>query len=336
MYALLREYARPFGEYAYDRKEKQIQQLNLVSMVHEDCAACGSSKGGNSHQVAVHETPLPTPPAASATAIERGVETNDGKRNKRPSHSVSPLFVAEQSQQVGAASQSRFIPCVCWDTLDKSLWYNVLKFVALAAPENIFMNMYVQGCLRNDSLHDSGMPRKLRGRLKHDGRSALICEGQLPLLGIMGMTLGRLVREEYYIFIRDVSGLVEAAMLWNQSRSSYRIIDVIDYVPEHSWCVIGYDLQKWKVIGNNVNTFTCHPIPPLSRMISEIWYSFPLFQYKYCLFADIPVQSNIYQEEQFISGSFRFSTSDVAQQSIDFDEWCSNFRHLRRDLDVST
>ena len=70
MSALLREYARPSGEYAYDRKEKQIQQLNLFSMVQEDCAASGSSKGGNSRQVAAHETPLPTPPAASATAIE--------------------------------------------------------------------------------------------------------------------------------------------------------------------------------------------------------------------------------------------------------------------------
>ena len=124
-------------------------------------------------------------------------------------------------------------------------------------------------------------------------------------------------------------------MLWNQNRSSYRSIDVIDFVPEHAWSVIGYDLQKWKVIGNNVNTFTCHPIPPLCRMISEICYSFPLVQYKYCLFADIPVEMVMYPEDD-ISGLFRFATSDVVEQSIDFDEWCSSFRHLRRDLDVST
>ena len=223
---------------------------------------------------------------------------------------------------------------VCWDTLDQSLWYNVLTFVAPAAPENIFMNMYVQGCLHNDSLHESGMPRPLRGRLKHGGRSALICEGQLPLLGSMDMTVGRLVGEEYFVFIRDMSGSVEASMLWNQDRSSYRSIDVIGDVPEHAWSVIGYDLQKRKVIGNNVNRFTCHPLPPLCRMISEICCNvFP--KYKYCLFADIPVEMDMYPQDD-ISGLFRYSTSDVAAQSIDFDEWCSSFRHLRRDLDVST
>ena len=206
MSALLREYARPSGEYAFIRKEKQIQQLNLFSMVQEVCAASCSSQGGNSRQVAAHETPLPTPPAASATAFEGGVVTQDGKRNKRPSRPFPPLFVVQQSQHVGAASQTkrhctevnalqpRDTPCVCWDTLDQSLWVNVLKFVVPAGPENIFMNMYVQGCLHNDSLHDSGMPRPLRGRLKHGGRSALICEGQLPLLGSMDMTVGRVER----------------------------------------------------------------------------------------------------------------------------------------------
>ena len=234
----------------------------------------------------------------------------------------------------GNAFQPRFITCVCWDTLDQSSWYNVLKFVAPAPPENIFMNLYVRGCLHNDSLHDSGMPRPLRGRLKHGGRSALICEGQLPLLGSFDMTVGRLTREDYSIWIRDISGLVEASMLWNQNRNSYRNIDVIEYVPEHAWSVIGYDLQKWKVIGNNVHRSTCHPIPPLCKMISEICYSFPLVQYKYCLFADIPVQIDMYPEDDS-SGLFRFSTSDVAEQSIDFDEWCSSFRRVRRDLDVS-
>ena len=157
MCALLREYARPSGKYASDRKEKQIQQLNLFSMVQEDCAASRSSKGGNSRQDTTHETLFPTPPAASATAIEGGVVTKDGKRNKRPSHPFPPLFVAQQSQHVGAASQTkrpctevnalqpRFTPCVCWDTLDQSLWYNVLKFVAPAPPENIFMNLSKSG-----------------------------------------------------------------------------------------------------------------------------------------------------------------------------------------------
>ena len=63
-------------------------------------------------------------------------------------------------------------------------------------------------------------------------------------------------------------------------------------------------------------------------------YSFPLVQYKYCLFADIPVQMDMYPEDDS-SGLFRFSMSDVAEQSIDFEEWCSSFRRVRRDLDVS-
>ena len=299
-------------------------------MVHEDgavsgnsAAVCTQAEGENSREVAAHETPLPTPPAASATAFEGGVVTQDGKRNKRPSHPFPPLFVAQQSQHVGAASQTkrpctevnalqpRFTPCVCWDTLDQSLWYNVLKFVAPAAPENIFMNMYVQGCLHNDSLHDSGMPRPLRGRLKHGGRSALICEGQLPLLGSMDMSVGRLVCEEYFIFIRDMYGLVEATMLWNQNRSSYRSIDVIDFVPEHAWSVIGYDLQKWKDIGNNVPKITYHSIPLLCKMISEVCTSFPLVRYKYCLFADIDIDLDSLE-----TSCFRFSTSDVVEQSI--------------------
>ena len=61
---------------------------------------------------------------------------------------------------------------------------------------------------------------------------------------------------------------------------------------------------------------TCHPIPPLCKMISEICYSFPLVQYKYCLFADIDISSIMYPEDNR-SGLFRFSTSDVAEQSID-------------------
>ena len=106
------------------------------------------------------------------------------------------------------------------------------------------MNLYVQGSLHNDSLHDAGMPRPLRGHLKHGGRSAFVCEGQLPLLGSFDMTVGRLVREDYFIWIKDNSGIVRATMLWNQHRNSYRNIDVIEYVPEHAWSIIGYDLQK--------------------------------------------------------------------------------------------
>ena len=56
-------------------------------------------------------------------------------------------------------------------------------------------------------------------------------------------------------------------------------------------------------------------------MISEICYSFPLVRYKYCLFADIDISSIMYPEA---SGLFRFSTSDVAEQSID----------VRRDLNA--
>ena len=170
------------------------------------------------------------------------------------------------------------------------------------------MNLYVQVCLHNDSLHDSGMPRPLRGRLKHGGRSALICEGQLPLLGSIDMTVGRLVREDYFIWIRDNFGLVEASLVWKSVDSSW-------YPRAHAWKIIGYDLQKWKVIGNNVHRTTCHPIPPLCKMISETCYSFPLVRYKYCLFADIDISSIMYREENR-SGLFRFSTSDVAEQII--------------------
>ena len=135
------------------------------------------------------------------------------------------------------------------------------------------------------------------------------------------MTVGRMAGEHYFIWIR-------ASLVWKSPDSSW-------YPRAHAWKIIGYDLQKWKVIGNNVHRTTCHPIPPLCKMISEICYSFPLVQYKYCLFADIPVEMVMYPEDD-ISGLFRFATSDVVEQSIDFDEWCSTFRHIRRDLDVST
>ena len=121
-----------------------------------------------------------------------------------------------------------------------------------------------------------------------------------------------MVREDYFIWIRDNSGLVEASQLWNSSGSSW-------YPPDHAWKIIGYDLQKWKVIGNNVHRTTCHPIPPLCKMISEICYSFPVVRYKYCLFAEIDIDLRSGD-----TGFFRFSTSDVAEQSID----------VRRDLNA--
>ena len=83
-------------------------------MVQEDGAASGSSaaprteaEGENSRQVAAHETPLPTPPAASSTATEGGVVTKDEKRKMQPSSPFPPLLVAQQSQQVEAAPQSK-------------------------------------------------------------------------------------------------------------------------------------------------------------------------------------------------------------------------------------
>ena len=54
----------------------------------------------------------------------------------------------------------------------------------------------------------------------------------------------------------------------------------------------------------------------------------------YCLFADIPAQMDMSPEDDS-SGLFRIRMSDVAEQSIDFEEWCSSFRRVRRDLDVS-
>ena len=211
-------------------------------MLQEDVASSGSSaaprteaESQNSPQVAAHETPLPTPPAASATATEVGVVTQDESRKKPLPLPFPPFFVAQQTQQVEAASQlkrprtednafqSRINPCVCWDTLSETPWYNVLSFLAPTPPEDIFMNLYVQGCLDNDPLHECGMPQPLRGRLKHGGRSALVCEGQLPLLGSFDMTVGRLVREDYFIWIKDNSGIVRATMLWNQHRICTRV-----------------------------------------------------------------------------------------------------------------
>ena len=121
-----------------------------------------------------------------------------------------------------------------------------------------------------------------------------------------------MVREDYFIWIRDNSGLVEASQLWNSSCSSW-------YPPDHAWKIIGYDLQKWKVSGNNVHRTTYHPIPPLCKMISEICYSFPFVRYKYCLFADIDI-SSIDEEAEcrgYRGSVVRFSTSDVSEESID-------------------
>ena len=176
----------------------EFQQFKHFSMVQEDgesfvnaAAPLTEAESENSRQVAAHETPFPTPPVASSTATDGGVVTKVERRKKAPPPPFPPSFIARQSQQVEAAPQSkrlrtkdnasqrRFIAilpckpasmtCVCWDTLDQSSWYNVLKFVAPAPPENIFMNLCVQGWLHNDSLHACGMPRPLRGRLKHGG-----------------------------------------------------------------------------------------------------------------------------------------------------------------------
>ena len=92
----------------------EFQQFKLFNMVQEDGAASGSAaaprteaEGENSRQVAAHETPLPTPPAASSTATEGGVVTKDEKRKMQPSSPFPPLLVAQQSQQVEAAPQSK-------------------------------------------------------------------------------------------------------------------------------------------------------------------------------------------------------------------------------------
>ena len=174
------------------------------------------------------------------------------------------------------------------------------------------MNFYVQGSLHNNSLHAYGMPRPLRGRLMHGGRSAFVCERQLPFLnecGLQWFATGWIrddsgLREYYIIRIRDNSGLVEASQLWKSPGSSW-------YPTYHAWKIIGYDLQKWKDIGNNVPKITYHSIPPLCKMISEICYSFPLVRYKYCLFADIDIDLDSLE-----TSCFRFSTSDVVEQSI--------------------
>ena len=134
------------------------------------------------------------------------------------------------------------------------------------------------------------------------------------------MTVGRMAGEHYFIWIRDNFGLVEASLVWKSPDSSW-------YPRAHAWKIIGYDLQKWKVIGNNVHRTTYHPIPPLCKMISEVCYSFPLVRYKYCIFADIPFQIDMYQRDDR-SGLFRFSTSDVAEQSIDVAEHCTPVRRF--------
>ena len=161
----------------------------------------------------------------------------------------------------------------------------------------------------------STIVQPLRGRLKQGGRSAFVCKRQLPLSrwGMIkfssSMTVGRMAGEHYFIWIR-------ASLVWKSPDSSW-------YPRAHAWKIIGYDLQKWKDIGNNVPSTTYHPIPPLCKMISEICYSFPFVRYKYCLFADIDISLFINREYNR-SGLFRFSTSDVAEQSID----------VRRDLNA--
>ena len=305
----------------------EIEQSKVFSMLQEDVASSGSSaaprteaESQNSPQVAAHETPLPTPPAASATATEVGVVTQDESRKKPLPLPFPPFFVAQQTQQVEAASQlkrprtednafqSRIIPCVCWDTLGESPWYNVLSFLAPTPPEDIFMNLYVQGCLRNDSLCESSMPRPLRGCLRHDGRSVLICERQLPLSEdgswcAKGWVMELSGDKQYYhIWIRDNFGLVQARQLWNYHGSRW-------YTPDYAWRIIGYDVQKWKVVGDNDLSSIYHAIPPLCKMILGICCSIPDFRYKYCLYAEIDIDIAT-RDTSF----FGFSTSDEARQ----------------------
>ena len=216
---------------------------------------------------------------------------------------------------------------VCWDALGESSWYSVLKFVAPAHPGHIFMNFYIERELDNKSLQECGMPRPLRGRLKHDGQSAFVCEGQLPLyksdmrkkeyLSSLGLTIDAVANKDYFLWFRDTFGLVEAALCWRPG-----------FDPgDHAWVTVGYDVQKWKVIGDTIHRSTCHPIPPLCKMISEICYSFPLVRYKYCLFADlnfaVPQRSwGLYVDgwREIVdewSALFRFSTIEVSAECID-------------------
>ena len=137
----------------------------------------------------------------------------------------------------------------------------------------------------------STIVRPLRGRLKQGGRSAFVCKRQLPLSrwGMIkfwsSMTVGRMAGEHYFIWIR-------ASLVWKSPDSSW-------YPRAHAWKIIGYDLQKWKVIGNSVHRTTYHPIPLLCKMISEIRYSFTLsnlgdlVRYKYCLFVDIDISPGL-------------------------------------------
>ena len=207
--------------------------------------------------------------------------------------------------------------CVCMDALGESSWYNVLKFVAPAPPGNIFMNFYIQRVLSNESLQECGMNRPLRGRVNHDGRSAFVCEGQLPFynsnkripecLNGIGLTKGAIANREFLVLFRDEFGLVEAALCWSPG-----------FVPkEHAWVTIGYDVQKWKVFGDTIHKSTCHPIPPLCKMIAEICYSFPL--YKYCLFANlnVAVPQRWWGLDDEWSALFRFSTVEEAAKCID-------------------
>ena len=211
---------------------------------------------------------------------------------------------------------------VRWDALGKSSWYNVLTFVAPVPPGNIFMNFYFEQKLDNKSLQECGMPRPLRGRLKWDGQSAFVCEGQLPLyksgmrkkeyLGSLGLSIDAVANKDYFLWFRDTFGLVEAALCWSPG-----------FDPgDHAWVTVGYDVQKWKVIGS-----TCHPMLPLCKMISKICYSFPLVRYKYCLFANlnfaVPQQScGLYIDgysdivDEW-SALFRFSTIEESSQCID-------------------
>ena len=136
-------------------------------------------------------------------------------------------------------------------------------------------------------------------------------------LSSLGLTIDAVANKDYFLWFRDTFGLVEAALCWSPG-----------FDPgDHAWVTVGYDVQKWKVIGDTIHRSTCHPIPPLCKMISEICYSFPLVRYKYCLFADlnfaVPQRSwGLYVDgwREIVdewSALFRFSTIEVSAECID-------------------
>ena len=84
-------------------------------MVQEDGIAPGSSasprteaEGESNRQVAAHETPLPTPPAASSTATEGRVVTKD--EEKVVSASVSAIACSSAVAASRSSSPDHLLP----------------------------------------------------------------------------------------------------------------------------------------------------------------------------------------------------------------------------------